>query len=607
MTVVGRLGAARGRVAMALGLTGVLVATLIAGGVATPASAATADSFDPGMIITDSLFFDGNALSADGVQKFLNSQVAECRSGYTCLKDYRQDTASRAADPMCDAYTGTKDESAATIIHKVGKACGISQKALIVLLQKEQALVTDTWPTARQYRSATGYGCPDTAACDSEYYGFFNQVYKGAWALKRYTMPAGTGYGTEWSSQYTRYAAGKTVAILYNPKASCGTKTVKIRNKATGSLYYYTPYTPNAAAISANRGIGDGCSAYGNRNFFVFYSDWFGSPKGYTVASSMVETYRAAGGATGGLGEAIGTVKTYSTAGGGSVQKFEGGSIYSSAAGTFALTNTMRAAYIGLGSIGGALGWPASGGLAYSENGGGTVQRFQGGVLYSSASGTYLVSGGIRDRYQKEGSVKGSLGWPRTAELSLADSGGGTVQRFTGGAIYSSPTGTYTVKGKLRSAYIAAGSVAGVLGWPTTNSKHYSPNGGGDVQRFGGGVIYSSTEGTFAVSGDIRTKYLASKAISGQLGWPRSIAKQYDGANGPGLVQRFVGGAIYSSASGTFTVGGKIRSKYAQTGSVTGPLGWPVGSEKATSSGRMQKFQHGTITWSTDEGAIVSN
>ena len=36
-----------------------------------------------------------------------------------------------------------------------------------------------------------GQGCPDTAACDTRYYGFFNQVYGAAWQLKRYAQPAG--------------------------------------------------------------------------------------------------------------------------------------------------------------------------------------------------------------------------------------------------------------------------------------------------------------------------------------------------------------------------------------------------------------------------------
>src|SRR3712207_8314109 len=47
-------------------------------------------------------------------------------------------------------------------------------------------------PRTNAYRSAMGAGCPDTAACDANYYGFFNQVHYGAYLLKRYTQPAGT-------------------------------------------------------------------------------------------------------------------------------------------------------------------------------------------------------------------------------------------------------------------------------------------------------------------------------------------------------------------------------------------------------------------------------
>jgi len=50
-----------------------------------------------------------------------------------------------------------------------------------------------------------------------------------------------------------------------------------LQNKATAALYYYTPYQPNAAALANLGGTGDGCSSYGNRNFWVYYNNWFGS------------------------------------------------------------------------------------------------------------------------------------------------------------------------------------------------------------------------------------------------------------------------------------------------------------------------------------------
>ncbi|MBW8871453.1 MAG: hypothetical protein JF618_04540 [Leifsonia sp.] len=243
-----------------------------------PAAAADGRQFDAGNIISDALFYDGGAMTAGQVQTFLSSKVSTCVAGYTCLKDYRQSTSTKAAvDYRCSAYTGAANESAATIIARVGAACGISQKVLIVLLEKEQSLVSDTWPTANQYQKATGYACPDTAACDSQYLGFFNQVYNAALQFKRYAASP-----TSWN-----HVAGRVNAIRYSPNAACGSSNVYIHNLATAGLYNYTPYQPNAAALNNLYGTGDGCSAYGNRNFWRIYTDWFGPT---TAGSSLLRS-----------------------------------------------------------------------------------------------------------------------------------------------------------------------------------------------------------------------------------------------------------------------------------------------------------------------------
>jgi len=244
-----------------------------------------ASGFDPGYIISDELFYDGYAANAESVQNFLNVMLPSCRSGYTCLKDYSVGTTTRPASAMCNAYNGGGVESAATIIYKVGVACGISQKALLVLLQKEQSLVTDDYPSARQYAAATGYACPDTADCDANYSGFYNQVYWAAYQFKRYGNPPGT------SNYFTWYPVGGVSSIRYSPNAACGSSNVVVRNKATAALYYYTPYQPNQAAIN---GSPDTCSAFGNLNFFSIYSRWFGNPVGAPPAPPIGSTERVA-------------------------------------------------------------------------------------------------------------------------------------------------------------------------------------------------------------------------------------------------------------------------------------------------------------------------
>lgn len=284
-------------VALAIALTfSVVPATAPAASAAGPVRTTVGSEFKPGYIISDENFYNGGALSADGVQAFLNSKVSACRAGYTCLKDYRQSTTTRAADAMCGAYTGAANESAATIIYRVGAACGISQKTLLVLLEKEQGLVSDTWPSAGQYKIATGFACPDTAACDAQYFGFYNQVYMAAWQFKRYGNPPGT------SQYFTWYPVGGTVPVRYSPTASCGSSNVLIQNAATAALYYYTPYQPNAAALANLYGTGDACSAYGNRNFWRLYTDWFGPTVGavppignFESASLTASTFSIAG------------------------------------------------------------------------------------------------------------------------------------------------------------------------------------------------------------------------------------------------------------------------------------------------------------------------
>ncbi|PZR54353.1 hypothetical protein DNL40_05505 [Xylanimonas oleitrophica] len=256
--------------------------------VAAPvAAAADASGFNAGNIISDAVFYDSGAMTAAQVQAFLNEQGRNCRpasGGPACLKDYRTTTSSRPAETnLCSAYTG-RSESAAEIIARVGQACGINPQVLLVLLQKETSLVTKTAPTTSNYNRATGFGCPDTgpgntANCDTQYYGFFNQLYRAARQYKVYRANP-TRYN---------YQAGRVNQIQYHPNTSCGRSGVYIENQATAGLYIYTPYQPNAAALRNMYGTGDSCSAYGNRNFWRLFTDWFGS----TQVSGSVLQYRA--------------------------------------------------------------------------------------------------------------------------------------------------------------------------------------------------------------------------------------------------------------------------------------------------------------------------
>ncbi|TCD54390.1 hemagglutinin [Alloscardovia theropitheci] len=225
--------------------------------------------FDPGYIISDHNFFDSNSMTAAEIQVFLEQQGQAC-SGEFCLKNLRIDVNSRDADNECNAYTAPEsgNATAAEIIDSSARACGISQKVLLTILQKEQNLVGRSSVSKEQLDKAVGLSCPDDAPCDTRYAGFFNQVYGAAHRFKYYLNH---------ESDYN-FHAGTLNSMRYSPTVSCGASDVYIYNTATALLYIYTPYQPNAAALEAGTGEGDECSSYGNRNFAIIYNGYFGSP-----------------------------------------------------------------------------------------------------------------------------------------------------------------------------------------------------------------------------------------------------------------------------------------------------------------------------------------
>jgi LysM repeat protein len=258
----------------------------------TPAEALDGSKFDPGLIISDSVFYDFGTMTVDEIQRFLESQVPVCKSGPTgmpCLRNYKADTPAKLNDPgKCAAMPAKTNISGAQIIYEISHACGINPRVLLVTLQKEQGLVQATIPSPYMYKAAMGYGCPDSdpGICGKVWTGLFNQVYKAAGQFQWYGDANGS---------FTYLKPGKTISISYHPDASrnCGKKSFVLKSQATANLYYYTPFTPNLAALNNLRGSGDSCSAYGNRNFWRFYWDWFGSPigGGFLLKSSTSDPY----------------------------------------------------------------------------------------------------------------------------------------------------------------------------------------------------------------------------------------------------------------------------------------------------------------------------
>ena len=271
-------------------------------------AAVQATDFVAGRIIDDEIFYDANTMSVEEIQAFLDAKLPTCdmwgtgssagrvvsETGYVmpagstnadyarlraaagnsryheppyiCVNKYYENPETH--ETLYETNGIVKDGmiSAAQIIYNEAQRYSINPQVLLVLLKKESYVWGDTWPLKWEYNSAMGYGCPDTAPCDMAYYGFYNQVHMAAYQFDRYKQK---------NYEYN-YHPGMTNNIYYSPTYSCGTKQVYIENMATASLYIYTPYTPNDAALQNYPGTSY-CGSYGNRNFFMYFNEWFGN------------------------------------------------------------------------------------------------------------------------------------------------------------------------------------------------------------------------------------------------------------------------------------------------------------------------------------------
>lgn len=277
----------------------------------------TAD-FKAGNIIDDAVFYNKDAMSVEEIQAHLNRYMPACDtwgtgavgSGryingraipanttradyarqmreagktryheppYICVQNYYENPTTH--ETLYETKNVIKDGmiSAAQIIYNAAQKYNINPQVLLVLLKKESYVWGDNWPLKDEYNTVMGYACPDNAPCDEKYFGFYNQVTTAAWQLNYYKEHI-------YSYNYRPYA---TNYILYSPDASCGRKEVYLENLATTSLYIYTPYTPNDAALRNYPGTAT-CGSYGNRNFFMYFTEWFGDTHGVNAVKRTI-------------------------------------------------------------------------------------------------------------------------------------------------------------------------------------------------------------------------------------------------------------------------------------------------------------------------------
>ncbi len=200
-----------------------------------PILPASARTFNPNDIITDSELTDKNSLSKAAIQKFLERENS-------VLSQYTQ-----TVDGV--------DKKASEIIWEIGQKYSISPKFLLTNLEKEQGLINKSTATEKALNWATGYSCFG-GSCNEKYKGFYNQVDAAAATQEIYLRKA---------SQFS-FKVGQTTKTFdgYN---------VTPANQATANLYIYTPYVGNAPELGINFQFG------ANKLFWRIWHRFFSEQK----------------------------------------------------------------------------------------------------------------------------------------------------------------------------------------------------------------------------------------------------------------------------------------------------------------------------------------
>lgn len=669
----------------------------VLGPTSTTAHAATT-SFNAGNIIDDAVFYNAHSMTTSQVQTFLNSKVPTCDTNgtikltyyynsstgevhsysfsgatkyydtrakysalydtyhhtniaatpFVCLKNYSQKTpAMSAVSGICGYLPAYSSRTAAQIITDAANACGVNPQVLIVLLEKEQGLVTDDWPWKDAYEKATGFGCPDTAPCDPAYGGFFYQVYRAAYQFRNYranpgnyNYVAGQNNKIYWQTNGGNFVnpTGNASDPSRQGQTGCGYSWVYIQNQATAGLYDYTPYRPNQNALSAGFGTGDSCSAYGNRNFYLYFTTWFGST--HYIIQGSIKQYYESGNVKATLGDPV--ENESSTANGGWKQCFQYGCIVGSyKTGYYMVKGSIGVYYWANKGPSGALGLPLGNeteisngewqqkyqggsiigqhdtgywgvvnsiGIAYfsshyidslglplgkeQQGGSGWEQCFEHGcIVGSGATGYYMVKGSIGSYYQENDGLTGRMGLPLGNEVSAGNSNI-WYQKYQGGYVIGrSTTGYWGVRGSIGRAYEPSYIIT--LGAPLAMESEI----GTDIwqQQFDNGYIVGSDKtGYWISSGKVRDYWLSVGGPSSTLKLPtQSVATTSSGVSH----QTYQNGMILGSdATGYYSVKGSIYPTYAKLGTYTSDLGLPLASE-AQQDGDIwsQQYQNGYI------------
>jgi len=494
--------------------------------------------------------------------------------------------------------------TAAQVIKAASDIYRINPKVLLVMLQKEQSLITGS--NCSNLDTALGYGCPDTADCDNAAKGFTRQIDYGAYHLRGYfddtlnSVPYGVGNNTvyyhpgPWNNAEQKWYGrfGNKRDIEY-----CGSSVLNIRNRATAALYSYTPYQPNAAALAAGYGSAEPCGSYGNRNFYHFFSDWFGNPT-IIVQGAIATRYNQLGGVSGSLGRPVNNEYTPNN----QVwwQQFENGFIIGTGAtGFWESKGGVRERWGQLGYQNGVLGYPTG---PENYDGRGWWQSYQNGsIIGTIATGFWESKGSTRERWGQLGYQTGTMGYPTGALITSSDSNAAWQSYQNGYIVWNTATGAWESKGAIRERWGQLGYQTGTMGYPTGAEVS---DGKAWWQPYQSGfIIGSSSTGFWESKGAIRERWGQLGYQNGSMGLP--IGTITTSADGKSAWQPYKNGFIvWSLTTGAWESKGALRDYWARLGYQSGKAGFPTGPELYNGSSKTwsQTYQHGTIYYNTNNG-----
>ncbi|TAK03733.1 hypothetical protein EPO34_01045 [Patescibacteria group bacterium] len=228
------------------GAAAILLGSLLAG--FFPTAPARAQAYvDPNELLSDREMTDSTAMSLSDIEAFLDRGT---------LGTYR----TRDLDGVM--------RSAADIIWNAAQEFSLSPRFLLALLQREQSLVEDPFPSRDQLDWAMGYAvCDDCAKDDSsiqKYRGFAPQVHYAAQRIRESFLADVEVFGR------TLSGFGPGLVSRVDGRA------IMPANAATAALYTYTPHL------------------HGNEVFVRVWERWFGSggPREQIANYSLVRSPR---------------------------------------------------------------------------------------------------------------------------------------------------------------------------------------------------------------------------------------------------------------------------------------------------------------------------